>query len=357
MKGKVLVGMSGGVDSSVAAALLIEDGYDVTGITMKIWGGEPGDNKGRHGCYGSGEIHDIEDARQVASILSIPFHIIDLEKEYQDIVLSYFKEEYSRGRTPNPCIRCNHRIKFGLLLEKSVERGLNSDYFATGHYVIKEFREQSGRFILRKGADRRKDQSYFLSYLEQGQLARSLFPLGNLKKDEVRSLARHYGLPVGEKEESQDFIEEGDYTVIFDTAPVPGPILDLNGNELGTHKGIIHYTVGQRRGIGVSAKEPLYVLSIEREKNALVVGPAEFLLSRDLIASNVNWIAIRELEKPRKAKAKIRIAHRESEALISPLDRDEVQVRFVEPQRGITPGQIVVFYDDDIVLGGGTIEI
>lgn len=356
MKDKILVGMSGGVDSSVAAALLIEEGYDVTGITMKIWGGEPCESPGRHGCYGAGEIHDIEDARTVASILSIPFHVIDLEKEYHDIVLSYFKEEYRQGRTPNPCVRCNQQVKFGHLLEKAVERGLHCDYFATGHYVIKEYLEKSRRWILRKGADKRKDQSYFLSYLEQAQLARSLFPLGKLTKEEVRALARRYSLPVVEKEESQDFIEDGDYTALFDSAPEPGPILDREGNELGTHKGIIHYTIGQRRGIGISAKDPLYVLSIDREKNALVVGPAECLFSRGLVASHVNWISISELEKPMKIKAKIRIAHRESEALLSPIGRDEVQVIFEQPQRGITPGQIVVFYDDDIVLGGGTIE-
>ena len=352
---KVVVAMSGGVDSSVAAALLKEKGYQVSGVTMKIWDGEafPGEGT-RHGCYGPGEEEDIEDARKVAQILGSDFYVFDLRQEYKAEVLDYFYHEYLSGRTPNPCLRCNHKVKFDALLRKTQDSGIEFDYFATGHYARVEYNKSQHRHLLKKARDLKKDQSYFISSLSQAQLGRSLFPLGNYTKEEVRKMASDFGLGVDNKTESQDFIAGG-YSFLV-AAAKPGPILDKQGNILREHRGIPSYTIGQRKGLGISSQEPLYVTDINPEENAIIVGTQEELYQDELVASGLNWIAIEELKQPTKVKARIRHLQRETEAIVTPLSEDKVHVKFKEPQMAITPGQAVVFYCGDVVVGGGTIE-
>jgi tRNA-specific 2-thiouridylase len=351
----VLVAMSGGVDSSVAAALLKEKGYQVSGVTMKIWDGEalPG-NRTRHACYGPGKEEDMEDAQRVSQILGIPFHIIDLRQEYKTEVLDYFYHEYLSGKTPNPCLICNRTVKFDALLRKARESGIEFDYFATGHHARVKYSKDRNRYLLKKARDSGKDQSYFLSSLSQKQLGGSLFPIGDYNKDEVRSIARDLGLGVDDKPESQDFIA-GDYYPLVESAK-PGPILNRQGDIVGEHRGIPFYTVGQRRGLGIANKEPLYVTDIEPETNTVTVGTREELYRDELTASGLNWIAIEKLERPIKVKAKIRYLHQEAAAEVTPVRKDIVYVKFDEPQMAITPGQAVVFYEGDAVVGSGIIE-
>jgi len=347
--------MSGGVDSSTAAALLKEQGYQVSGVTMKIWDGEISLEEGtRHGCYGPGEEGDIEDAQRVAQILGIPLHILDLTHEYKTEVLNYFCQEFLAGSTPNPCLVCNRNVKFDALIRKAQDSGVEFDNFATGHYARVEYNEDKQRYILKKARDLAKDQSYFISLLSQDQLACSLFPLGDYTKEEVRKIASDFGLGVNNKPESQDFVAGGYSSLIATTEP--GLILDKNGNILGEHRGIPFYTIGQRKGLGISAKEPLYVIDIDPEKNAIIVSKKEDLFKDELLASRLNWIAIEALKQPTKVKAKIRNLHPGAEATITPLGEDTVHLKFKEPQMAITPGQAVVFYQGDMVLGAGTIE-
>lgn len=353
---KVAVGLSGGVDSSVAAALLKEKGYDVIGLCMETYDGsldiKPGE---RHACYGSDEKDDIDSATAVSRALGIPFHVIDLKKEFKDRVIGYFRDEYLRGRTPNPCIVCNRNLKFGFLLEKARRGGLEFDYFATGHYARIE--KSQDRFLLKRPLDLSKDQTYFLYSLTQEQLAGVLFPLGDHTKKEVRQIAASLGLKTSDRPESQDFISGNDYSPLFSIGEVkPGDIVNEKGNVLGRHNGIIHYTIGQRKGLGIAAPRPLFVSRIDAEENRIVVSEKEALFSAGLIAGGINFIGMERLEGPCRAKVKIRLQHPGAEAVVSPYDGDKVKIMFDEPQLSVSPGQSAVFYTDDTVLGGGIIE-
>ncbi len=350
---KAVAAMSGGVDSSVAAARLKQAGYRVIGITMQIW--PEGSRFG--GCCGIGA---VEDARRVAYRLGIPHYVMNFRDVFAREVVADFCEEYRRGRTPNPCIRCNQHVKFDALLEKA--RELGAEFVSTGHYARIEFEESTGRYLLRKGADGNKDQSYFLYTMTQEQLKHTLFPVGEMTKEEVRQIAGEMELPVADKAESQEicFIPDDDHAGFLrehmPEAAQPGPILDEEGMSLGRHGGIMFYTTGQRRGLKLATREPQYVIAIEPEKNALVVGPREKALGTRLIAGEVNWIVPPETVAGRKIKARIRYRQQESEATVSRTEGNKVYVKFSEPQMAITPGQAVVFYDGATVAGGGTIE-
>jgi tRNA-specific 2-thiouridylase len=357
-KKRVWVGLSGGVDSAVAALLLQQDGHEVIGATMRIWDGPAEAERttgGRHACYGPEEEEDIEDARRVAIRLGIPFHVLDLRAAYRREVLEYFRREYRSGRTPNPCVRCNRTMKFGFLLDEATHSGSDADLFATGHYARTTLHPAGGTIELRKAADRGKDQSYFLHSLTQSQLRRSLFPLGSLTKGEVRERASAAGLDVAFKPESQDFMTGGSRRLLADDA-VPGPVLDERGREIGRHRGIGFYTVGQRHGLGIASGERLYVLRKDAAANALVAGTKESLAATTLTASEVNWISGIPPADTFRVKASIRYRHREAEAEIDPAGEGRVRVRFQEPQAAIAPGQSVVFYEGETVLGGGIID-
>ena len=351
--------MSGGVDSSVAAVLLKERGFDVTGITMNLFSlpKELCRSDELRSCCGW---KATEDAHDVAMRLGIPHFVADFRREFERSVIADFCREYRRGRTPNPCIRCNEHIKFTLLLDRA--RRLGADYIATGHHARVVFSRAKKRYLLKKGKDKAKDQSYFLYSLTQGQLSRTLMPVGYLTKREVREMARKWGLPVAAKPESQEicFVPVGRYPE-FLKKRIPqafrtGPVKDTGGRVLGEHGGIMNFTVGQRRGMGIAAPRPLYVISIDGKENTIVVGAESDLCRKRLQASSVNLISMAKLEGPIKVKAKIRYKHEESKALVMPMSRGRVIVEFENPQRAIAPGQSVVFYDRDTVIGGGIIE-
>ena len=354
---RVVVAMSGGVDSSIAAALLVELGYEVIGVTMQIWPEMEEEIELREG--GCCSVAAVEDARRVANALGIPYYVLNFRENFQEKVIDYFIREYSRGRTPNPCIACNRHVKFETLLRKAM--GLGADYIATGHYARIERDPDRGRYLLKKSLDDTKDQTYALYNLTQEQLARTLMPLGDYRKTETRRLARDLGLPVADKPDSQEicFVIDNDYKrFMAEKAPEavePGPILDTAGHRLGTHEGIPFYTIGQRKGLGLAAGKPLYVVDIDPERNAVVVGDAGEVWSDHLLAEDLNWISIPSLEGPLEVGAKIRYTAREAPTTVTPAGGGKVRVDFVEPQRAVTPGQAVVFYRGDEVVGGGTI--
>jgi tRNA-specific 2-thiouridylase len=355
MPEKILVALSGGVDSAVAAAILKKDGYLLTAVTMKICAHEDpsGSPQARHGCYGPGESEDIEDARRVAAYLKIPFHVLDLCQEYEAEVLSEFISGYKHGRTPNPCVYCNPRIKFGALVEAAEKAGLDFNSVATGHYARTEYDPTSGRYLLKKAADPKKDQSYFLAFLSQKQLSHAIFPLGGYTKPQVRRMAREMSLPVSDKPESQDFVSGGCQSLLPDSPS--GPVVDKSGKVLGKHAGISRYTIGQHRGLNLSGQEKLYVIKIIPKENTIVAGTEEDLLRKELVAIRLHWIAVEGLSGAVRVEAKIRSSAYASPACIEPQDSN-VRVVFDEGQKGITPGQAVVFYEGDVVLGAGIID-
>ena len=352
---KVLVGLSGGVDSSVAALILKQQGYEVIGATMSIWGKNGlAVQEGKHNaCYGPDEIEDIETARNIANQIGIPYHVVDCVSKYEKIVIENFKKEYLEGHTPNPCVWCNALIKFGVLPQVARLNGVEFDKFATGHYARVE--EENGKLLLKRGIAPNKDQSYFLYRLKQEQLKNIILPLGNYTKDQIRAIARENGLNVADKPDSQDFYG-GDYNELLGVEEKEGNIVDLNGKILGKHKGIWNYTIGQRKGIGVSASEPLYVLSLDKDKNEVLVGPCDKTFKKSLIANDLNWIALDGISNPIKAQAKIRSTQQPVNVEIQPYADGEVKVIFEDMQKSIAIGQSAVFYDNDTVLGGGIIK-
>lgn len=356
---RVVVAMSGGVDSSVAAALLKDQGYEVIGITMNLYSLPKGYCRPESikSCCGWGA---AEEANRVAAALRISHYVVDLQKPFERFVVADFCSEYASGRTPNPCIRCNQYIKFDVLLKRAEK--LRASCIATGHHARVQQDPRSGRFLLKKGKDVKKDQSYFLYPLTQEQLSRILLPVGNFTKDEVRRKAQEKGLSVAQSPESQEicFIPDENYPMFLKNrkpeAFQPGPIIDISGCVLGEHRGIAHFTIGQRRGIGIAAPHPLYVLKIESKTNRIVVGPNEGLYEKKLTASRVSWVSGEQIPGSFAASVKIRYKHKETQALMTRLKNGKVLAEFELPQRAITPGQAVVFYEGDVVLGGGIID-
>ncbi|MCD6581839.1 MAG: tRNA 2-thiouridine(34) synthase MnmA [Desulfuromusa sp.] len=345
--------MSGGVDSSVAAALLKEQGYEVIGLTMHHW-----DACAKEGADESCHSNTaVANAEKIAEQLQIPFYSVNFETDFRQQIITHFCTEYFSGRTPNPCAVCNKKIKFGLLLEKALE--LEADYLATGHYV--SLAEEDGQLFIRKGADPKKDQSYFLFSLNQQQLSRCLFPLGKLTKQQVREHADRFGLRIAEKDESQDicFIPDGDYVSFLEqergAGKLSGEIVHVSGKVLGQHQGIYRYTIGQRKGLGIGWTEPLYVIGIDAEKKKVIVGEKQFLSRTEMVVEQCCW-SIPEPTKSFSTLCRIRYRHTEVPVTVELLEGHRVKVIFDSPQDGITPGQAAVFYADDLVIGGGWIQ-
>jgi tRNA-specific 2-thiouridylase len=354
---KILVGLSGGVDSAIAVYLLKKQGHEVVGAMMSIWDGSipTPQNKGVDTCLGP-EKEDIETVHKIADFLKIPVHILDCREEYKKVVIENFRNEYKEGRTPNPCVWCNAYIKFGALPLTAKKNGITFDKFATGHYANITYNNSINMYQLCKAKDAIKDQTYFLYRLNQKILSETLFPLGEFTKEEVRSIAKQIHLPVAKKPDSQDFYC-GDYNDILQFPKIPGNIIDKNGKVLGKHTGIWNYTIGKRKGLGLSGgtKEPLYVINILAKQNAVVVGTKEDLYSSLLMARKVTWGSIPMPKEPIEANVKIRQQHTPVKAVITLIGLDEVKVEFKNPQMSITVGQSAVFYKDNVVLGGAII--
>ncbi len=355
---RVLLAMSGGIDSAVSAILLRDQGYEVVGGHMVL---EEGEGQGygiSGGCFGPQDVQNWEALAQTCEFLGIELHCLNLRSDFETLVLDYYRQAYLRGTTPNPCVVCNRQVKFGLLPQLLRNQGVEFDLYATGHYARTAFHSGSGRWQLLRAADPLKDQSYFLCLLSQEQLSSILFPLGDLSKTQVREIARDRGLDhlLG-KAESQDFLSEEDHPLLFDLKQIkPGDMVGPEGDVIGQHRGLIHYTTGQRRHLGISGMpEPWYVTGLDAENNRVSVGPQSFLYKSSLLAVDVNWVSILPMLTESRAETKIRLAHHPAPCLVKPLDGGAVEVVFDQPQLSVTPGQYAVFYAGDILLGGGTI--
>lgn len=354
---KILIGLSGGVDSSVVAYLMKKAGHEVIGVTMLIWGKErsfPTLSFGK-GCFAPHQEEDFKAAEEICRILNIPYYKIDCTPVYKQTVLENFKQEYLSGHTPNPCILCNEKIKFQALPEAAKKAGIKFDKYATGHYARICFDEKSGFYRILKGVDPKKDQSYFLYRLDQKQLAQILFPLGDKTKTEIRQMAKEAALPVSDKPDSQDFYT-GDINDILETEPKKGNFVTTDGKILGTHNGFWNYTVGQRKGLGISAEKPLYVLGFDQGKNDVIVGFEDQNVCHGLTASQIIWTAGIPIRENVRLSARIRSSQIPVSVEVMPVLKDEIKVIFDNTQRGIALGQSVVLYDNDLVVGGGIIK-
>lgn len=351
---RVLLGMSGGVDSSAAALVLQREGWEVTGVTMRLHKKEPSVQEG--GCCTS---DDVEDAKNVANKLGIPHHIFNFTELFEEKVINYFVRDYLNGRTPNPCVACNRYIKFDAMLRRAESLGIG--HIATGHYARIRFDADRNRWLLLRSQSA-KDQSYVLYNLTQEQLSRTLFPLADLPKAETRALAEQAGLCVAKKSDSQEicFIPDNDYAGFIQRRvgqlPPPGNFVDVDGNVIGKHRGIVHYTIGQRKGLGVTFGQPMFVCGINAQENTVTLGVNGSQTAKALEADDLNLISVPALEAPMQVQAKPRYQAKAANALLSPASGGAVRVEFEEPQRSLTPGQAVVFYDGDIVIGGATIR-
>ena len=357
MNSKAIIAMSGGVDSSVAACLMKQRGFDCIGVTMKLFANEDIGISREHSCC---SLDDVEDARSVARMLGIPYYVFNFSDRFHEDVIARFISAYENGRTPNPCIDCNRYLKFDKLYHRAKE--LDRDFVVTGHYARIEQDTETGRYLLKKAVDPAKDQSYVLYSLTQEQLAHTLFPLGSMTKPDVRKIAEEQGFINARKHDSQDicFVQNGSYADFIEEhtgrSYPAGNFVDRDGNILGRHRGIIRYTIGQRKGLGLALPEPMYVCAVNPSDNTVVLGKESELYTRELTAKDINLISLPFIEKPMRVKAKVRYRQPEMQATVTQTDADTIRVEFDEPQRAVTAGQAVVLYDGDTVVGGGTIQ-